>query len=618
MPKDNGSDAVREKELSDKEESTFERRLANSPLTNILLAEGATLIKNNDMPRKQMQQLYRSQKRLHYGSDEEYSTLMGQVLKKNPPMNRQINALAKEAIAHAPPVISEYWQAEFEDIDTPRGSMDAEKFGGRLAPYIWKEKQESSWDSTIEDEFVEAVKKVCNQLDDSWGAQSTPLSDFMTWKAQFTSGANSGDPLFESLTKEQWSNQYIPALMPYARQIAAGNFELDENEWTRGWYVLFGRTPYRPVHGVSMLHKMVGAKLNYDLSNGLGLGKAKHIAWMPLDMMLERTAEAMTNVESTIHEDFKWFDSFVSPELNKAVLKGYQESRLLARDPENRNILEFLLTELTTPTYIRTSPHTLLKMKAGLYSGTPVTQLHGSIVHSAYLEVLRENHGLNITDYFVLSDDGMCTFDGTKTQAQAAVDQIMIPYADKIGMKLNPKKSYVADITEKKIMYEGGEKLIRHDVGPFLQKFPQIDPDLAFGNVPRLIRSTKGRERDFERDQFDQLYMLLPGLRRSERGDRAQMASWVQDFFRTLEVLAQIRPGYPRVRKIIQTYTKIYPGFWKKFDTLVEAAEATGGKLFDTATKRDGGASDKGTTRWLVTYLKEARSKGSFPPIPER
>lgn len=617
MSKDTGPTAAEEEVLLKKEEDTFRRRLNESPLMNILEGSGATLIDNDDMPRKQMQQLYRSQKRLHYGSDEEYTTLLGQVFKKSPEKNRQVNALAKEGIKYAPPIIAEYWKEEIQDIDTPRGHMDEQKFASRLEPYIWRENQETTWDQTIEDGFVASIKKVCDDLADSWEATATPLSDHMTWKTQFTSGTNSGDPLYESLTKEQWSNQYIPMLMPFARQIAAGNFDIDENEWTRGWYTLFGRTPYRPVHGVSAFHKMLGAKMNYDLSRGLGEGRAKHIAWMSLDSMLERTAGAMAEVECTIHEDFKWFDSFVGPELNAAVLAGFRESRLLKGQPENRNILEFLLMQLTTPTFIRISPHRLLKMRASLYSGTPVTQLHGSIVHSAYLEYQKDNLGLDITDYMVLSDDGMCTFNGTAEQGERAKQSIMIPFAEQIGMKLNDKKSYVADIKKKVVMYDGHTKLIRHDVGPFLQKHPQLDPEEAFGNVPRLIRSTKGRERDFERDQFDNLYMLLPGLRRAERGDKAQMASWVQDFYRTLEVLAQVRPGYPRVRKMIQTFTKVYPGFWKKFDQLVEAAEATGGKLFDTATLRDGGASDKGTTRWLVNYLRDARATGTFGPIPE-
>jgi len=606
-----------------KEAETFKRKLGTSPLMESLRANGATLIENDDMPRKQMQQMYRAQKRLHYGSSDEYNTLLGTILKKDREKNSQINALAAEAIKFAPRTIAEHMTEGYDDLDVARGTMDSGKFGERLAPYIWYKDGHNhhgtEWDPTLTDAFVESVKRICNRFEDVSVSGETPLSDYMTWKTQFTSGANSGDPLFESLDKEQWSTHYIPRLMEQARTIADGGAVdgwPNEDSWTRGHYTLFGRTPYRPVHGVSMLSKLVGTKLNFDLSRNMGQGRAKEIAWMPLEQMLERSAEYMAPVESTIHEDFRWFDTYVGSDLLGAVHKGFVESRWFASQPENRNIFEYLLKELMTPTNIRMAPHWLLKMRPSLYSGTPITQIIGCIIHMAYIETMQRDHGLAVTDYMVLSDDGFCCYDGTAAQAQTAMDDLMIPFAERIGMVLNPKKSYIADIRAKKVMYDGEHKIIRHDVGPFLQKYPQLNPDHAFGNVPRLIRSTKGRERDFERDMFQQLYALLPGLRRSERGDRAQMASWVQDFYRTLEVLAQVRPGYPRVRKMIQTYTKIYPGFWKKFDTIVDAADSTGGKLFDTATRRAGGESDKGTTRWLVDYLREARESGSFPAIP--
>jgi hypothetical protein len=368
-----------------------------------------------------------------------------------------------------------------------------------------------------------------------------------------------------------------------------------------------------------MFEKMIGAKLNFDLTRGIGKDPAKsNIAWMPIDGMLERAGKAMSDVEATIHEDFKRFDSYVGPELTGAVYEGFLQSDFLKSSPENREIMGYLMKDLTQPTWLRIAPHYKAKMRGSLYSGTPITQVFGSIIHMAFIDMLINEHSFNCTDYMVLSDDGFCTFDGTAVEAQKYVDDIMIPLADDIGMVLNPKKSYVADITRKKVMYNSdGDKIVRHDVGPFLQKFPQTDPDQAFGNVPRLIRSLKGRERDFERESYQMLFQLLPNMRRTERGDRAQIAEWVQDFWRTLEVTAQVRPGYPRAREMISTITKVYPRFWDKFDKLVAAAEASGDVLFDTPTERAGGSSDKGTTRWLVEYLKEARRTGTFPKLPD-
>ena len=578
-----GSDRDEIRERRDKEMETYKRKLNNSVLTNKLLAEGATIIENDDMPLKQVGQLYRAQKPLHDGVDAAYWTLLGLKAQKSAKTRLSLNSLAKQAIKFAPTTIAAHWTEEITKIDDSRGSMDADGFADRLTPYIYKEDLKSGFDSRMQDTFTEYCKIVWNKISQSYNATATPLADYETWKAQLKSGTNSGDPLYESLTKEQWTQTYIPQLMDMARTIA-GTGELDSDSvWARGVYTLFGRTPNRPVHGVSALEKMVGAKLNYDLTRGLGDGKYPHMAWMSLDRMFQRMAEPMGSVETTIHEDFKWFDSFVGQEIAQAVYDGYLESGMFRGQPENRNILKFLLQKLTDPTFIRISPNALLKMKSGLYSGTPVTQLFGSVVHGAYLEILRNERGVYITDYCVLSDDGMCTFDGTKEQGEAVVAGEFVELATQIGMKISPQKSYVADIRSKKVMYSPSDRdpVVVHDVGPFLQKYVQMDDplDKSFGNVPRLIASLKGRERDFERESHQLLISLLPGLRQANKGDRSTLVNWVPDMHRTLEVLAQVRPGYPRVHELVRGVVNVYPNFWNRYDRLVTAAEATGGAL---------------------------------------
>lgn len=611
-------DEARKKQLK-AEIETFDRKMKNSPLTASMLADGWEIEYDDEVPPKQMGQLYKAQIRLHYGADEEYNTILGNILKRDSQKRMQINAIARDAVKWAPPIISATMQESIPDLDVARGNMIQPDFYERLAPYRYG--NESTWSDGVEDSYVEAVRKVCNDLENEMKLiQATPLADFMTWKSQLVSGTNSGDWLYESLDKDQWTSQRIPELMDHARAVATGRFnKATDRDWrTKGIFTMFGRTPNRPVHAVAMFEKMIGAKLNYDLTRGIGKDPANsNIAWMSLDSMLERAGNSMADVEATIHEDFKRFDSYVSPELTKAVYKGFQQSDFLKSQPENREIMDFLMEDLTTPTWLRIAPHYKAKMRGSLYSGTPITQVFGSIIHMAYIEMLKDEHGFPVTDYMVLSDDGFCTFDGTQQEAQNYVTDTMVPLAADIGMVLNPKKSYVADITRKKVMYSrDGEKIVRHDVGPFLQKFPQVNPDHAFGNIPRLIRSLKGRERDFERESYQMLFQLLPNMRRTERGDRSQIAPWVTDFWRTLEVLAQVRPGYPRVREMIRTVTKVYPKFWEKFNKLVEAAEASGDVLFDTATARAGGSSDKGTTRWLVNYLKQVRDTGKWPTLP--
>uniref|UniRef100_A0A2V0R9U0 RdRp n=1 Tax=viral metagenome TaxID=1070528 RepID=A0A2V0R9U0_9ZZZZ len=255
-----------------------------------------------------------------------------------------------------------------------------------------------------------------------------------------------------------------------------------------------------------------------------------------------------------------------------------------------------------------------MTMRGSLYSGTPVTQVHGSIIHAAYLECLREHFGVDIEHYTILSDDGMCYYNRKKVDAQRDLADHFIPFADRLNLVMNDKKSYIADLNVKKVMLSAdGEKIVRCEAGPYLSKFLQPDADESYGNVARLGRSLLGKERKTEIEAGEMLLQLLPGLRRTAKGDRNVLSSWVPDFWRTLEVMAQIRPGYPRRREFIKKVVGLYPNFWKYYDRLVEASASSGDVLFDTPTIRPGGTSEKGTVRWLIRYLNEVRDTGKWP-----
>ena len=155
-----GSDRERMRERQAKEMETFKRKLTSSVLTQKLLAEGATIIENDDMPLKQVGQLYRAQLPLHNGIDAEYLTLLGQKAKKDANTRLTLNSLAKKGIEMAPTAIAAHWTEEIEKIDTARGSMDAEGFADRLTPYVWKEGMASGFDPEIKDTFTEYCKIV--------------------------------------------------------------------------------------------------------------------------------------------------------------------------------------------------------------------------------------------------------------------------------------------------------------------------------------------------------------------------------------------------------------------------------------------------------------------------
>jgi hypothetical protein len=386
MAEDSGTDP--RKVQLEKEIQTYERKMKNSPLMASMLADGWEVEYDDQVPTKQMGQLYRAQTRLHYGSTEEYNTILGNILKRDRQKNLQINKIANDAVKFAPPIISATMSESIGDLDVGRGAMDQPDFYERLAPYRFG--NESTWNPGISESYVSAVVRVCNKLEEEMKLiTATPLADFMTWKTQLVSGTNSGDWLYESLDKEQWVNERIPELMDYARNVASGRWSSEMRDWrTKGIYTMFGRTPNRPVHAVAMFEKMMGAKLNYDLTRGIGKDQQRsNIAWMSLDSMLERAGASMADVECTIHEDFKRFDSYVSPELTNTVLEGFRQSDFLKSSPENREIMDFLMYDLTQPTWLRIAPHYKAKMRGSLYSGTPITQVFGSIIHMAFIDM---------------------------------------------------------------------------------------------------------------------------------------------------------------------------------------------------------------------------------------
>jgi hypothetical protein len=587
------------------------RESRSTILVNEMLANGAEISDDDNFPKKQAAQLWRAQRKAHTGSDDAHWTDLGHSIIKNRQRAVQYRGMIRKAMTFHPGVSAEHL-AEFEpSLLDPRGSLNAEDFATRFKPYVEYEAPEIRPD--VADLFTNCAVKVFNNFNDSLGGVSTPIGDYSVWKSQFKSGTNSGAPKFESLTTEQWENQYIGEMYDELLTITQGGTP-EGTFYSNREYTMFARTPDRPIHGIDMLGKAAGSFLNFDLTNRLGVSKDIPMSWHSLERMFELGSEYMADVETTIHEDFSKFDSRITAKLNQLILDAFDQSSFLKGDVSRRNVFRYFLEQMTTPTDIRIAPNLLMKMRGSLYSGTPVTQIHGSIIHSAYLECLREHYGVDIHNYTVLSDDGMCYYGGSKADAQRDMRDHFIPFAEELNLVMNDKKSYIADLNVRKVMLSaGGEQLIRHESGPYLSKFIQRDADDSFGNIARLGRSLLGKERKTEVEAEEMLLQLLPGLRRTAKGDRAILSSWVPDFWRTLEVMAQIRPGYPRRREFIKKVVGLYPKFWKYYERLVEASASSGDALFDTPTIRPGGTSEKGTVRWLISYLNEVRDTGKWP-----
>ena len=96
MAKDSGTDERRTQQR--KERDTFFRKMDSSPLHTMMRADAWEIEVDDSVPEKQIGQLYKSQLKLHYGSTDNYNTLLGNILSKNRQKNLQINMLKNLAM----------------------------------------------------------------------------------------------------------------------------------------------------------------------------------------------------------------------------------------------------------------------------------------------------------------------------------------------------------------------------------------------------------------------------------------------------------------------------------------------------------------------------------------
>jgi hypothetical protein len=325
--------------------------------------------------------------------------------------------------------------------------------------------------------------------------------------------------------------------------------------------------------------------------------------------------------ECTMHDDFDAFDNHFGIDLNKLMYSAFLDSDFLSHNSELRNAFEWFCRRLTgegrgEETLLQISPTHAFKMRSSLFSGTPVTQYWGCVFHEAFYDCLVENFGMGMITARVLSDDGIVVLEESPEVARRFMDNEVRTLAEQLGHVISPDgvKSYVADLSKTVQMHQDVD-IITHDMGPFLQYYPQMDPSATFGNVPRRIYSLFERERDSsDATRLTLLNQYAPSLARQVLGtDKKIMAGWVSDLHRSIDVISTVRQRYPRMREILRWFAKVYPNFWKKFSRLYEAADRN---LWQERSMMAGGTRQGGDASWVVEYYNEWRDSGTAPPIP--
>lgn len=548
------------------------------------------------------------------GSDAQVLTDLGNLRQKNPDVWKSAKQLARKAVDRAPGVMSQHMQGAYKKMDNPRGILDVDGFTEKLSSY--SRNVTDDIEPEAEAMLREALVKVFNKYADEAAAQmSVRIEDIELWITQLNPNRNSGNPDYTPVSKEQAVSDYWPVMRETILDIVKnGNMDASLPPYTDNVYAGFHRSPNRPIHGAGIFDKLIGAFLNYHLVSALAQGT--RIAWESIEDMFTGLAYAMSSAESTMHDDFDAYDGHFGPKLNRIIYESFLESRFLSHNKELRNAFEWFCRRLTADdTLLQLTPTHAFEMRASLFSGTPVTQIWGCIFHDAFYVMLEDNYGFGIIDARVLSDDGIAIMETDAKTTADMMDQYARPLAERLGHELSPAgvKSYVADLSQEVKMHDNAEFTV-HDMGPFLQYYPQRDPEASFGNVPRRVYSLFERERDSsDATRMTMLNQFAPSLAQQALGtDKKIMAGWVSDLHRSLDVLSTVRPRYQRIREMLKWFSKVYPNFWKKFARLHSAADPN---LWKERSFMAGGTRQGAAPSWVIDHYKEWMDSGVQPSI---
>jgi len=604
---------------TDKQREGFLRSVArtteSSPLVQSLKSQGAEVIPRVIAHRHQA--YWNATKDHVLGSTDQILTDLGKMRVRNKDPWLAAKALAKKAVVKAPPSMSQHMDNAYEKMDNPRGILDVESFADKLGQYGTHISKDI--DAKIAEQLYNSLVRVFNSYGDLLKAKrAVRIEEIEKWITQLNPNRNSGNPDYTPVSKEQAVNDYWPVMRETILDVVKnGNMDATLPPYTDNVYAGFHRSPNRPIHGAGIFDKLIGAFLNYHLVSGLAYGS--RIAWESLEDMFSSLSEALGSAESTMHDDFDAYDNHFGMGLNRLMYRAFLDSSLFSDNSELRNAFEWFCRRLTSEeTFLQLSPTHAMMMRASLFSGTPVTQFWGCIFHDAFYDLLENDYGFGIIDARVLSDDGIAVMESDAVTTSRMVDDIARPIAEALGHELSPAgvKSYVADLSVERRMHNDVD-IVTHDMGPFLQFYPQRDADSTFGNVPRRLYSLYERERDSsDATRLTMLKQYAPSLARATLGtDKKIMAGWVSDLHRSLDVLSTIGPRYPRIREILRWFAKVYPNFWKKFVRLYGAADPA---LWNERSFMAGGTRQGASSEWVVEHFKEWKDSGVQPSAPRK
>jgi hypothetical protein len=602
----------------------IDRSFRASILYNELTAAGVEIFENK-VP-SNVERLWRVQKPQLNGLTEPVLTLLG----KERTLRR--STLGKRAWGDAKrltnyyvrdidelPAMSSVWKGAMKKMDSHRGILDAQGFAEKAKAYAHV--NEPDTDPMIIENMKGYVIEVLEDLQEAF--KHAPIIDFdMTneWISQFKPNRNAGWPYHMPISKERMLTQDLPNFRPAYQRIMDAQ-RIDEDLYSLEVssvknandkiYTAFYRSPDRLIHAARIFLKIMGAWMNHSLI--ANLKDNCDISWSSIDTLNAKISAGMSRSECTIHDDLAGYDTTFGKASMTAMYEALVESEFMTNHPKMRNVLLFLFYESMKDSVLQLTPMHAMKMRAALWSGTPITQFAGSICHLAMYKYLEDRLSLGIVNQDVLSDDGMLCVDNSASEAEKLIFGEWSDIVGGMGMRLHPDKSFIADLnnTVRVGEYQGRE-VEYHDVGPYLQFLFQRDSSLTHGVVPRRKWSLFEMERDSSQEGI-RAVLKTHSTALSDVRSGNEIPEAYFDLYRSMSILTTIRPGYVGIDDTLAWFKDSWPNFDRRFTKLQESVDD---KLWDQPIPIAGGTLDSGLDpRWVTDYYTEWLATGEQPSL---
>jgi len=601
------------------EKDAIDDRFLRSEMGRGLLASGIELVRS-DVPTNfsSLTRIQEKQWKTKQGPMDFEWTIMGKELREVNSVQAQkglriIEKKHSEYMSMIKPLDAwSYWQQKgMDELHKSKSWVDVDGQVETLSHY-W---EHADWLDDVDSQAFENLRPyicaVLEDFDDLFKHTKLPSIDEVDkWKSQMNFNRNSGWPYHMPISSERWTTIDWPNSRQWVKNLASADTAeqvigamkstptvVNANDEV---YTAFFRPEDRVIHGVRLLLKGPGA---YAGSCNKGPMKDSDIAWKDLDSMADEFANALGDAIGVAADDLKKFDRTIHPRWFNLIWECIWETGFLQRHPELRSIIAGLVWEMTNDVWLQIAPSRRLRMHSGLWSGHPLTQWIGSVIHLALYKMWNEKYSLNPTLEKVLSDDGIRIFnDVTPAELESLLHNEMADDLSLLGMTMHPDKTVVSDPSDE--VYVGqldGNEMFMIDMPYFLKRNFQPQKELSHGNPLGVTRSFLQTERGATDAAIESsVDPYIRGFDDLTLGGGPPRRLY--DIARVVDVLASGGRGNPLVEDHIFYVQKTWPGFEKSgIDYLTNKIDAAWRK---TETSYAGGTLDSGLAReWAVEAL---------------